>query len=53
MIHPLAFYRIFLKNDRIKLHGRHLTQNKTKLIWKLQIFFISLQSKFKYRIIKN
>ena len=38
MIHPLAFYRIFLKNDRIKLHGRHLTQNKTKLIWKLPIF---------------
>ena len=48
MIHPLAFYRIFLKNDRIKLHGRHLTQNKTKLIWKLPIFFISLQRKFKY-----
>jgi len=48
MIHPLAFYRIFLKNDRIKPHGRHLTQNKAKLIWKLPFFFISLQSKFKY-----
>lgn len=48
MIHPLAFYRIFPKNDRIKLHGRHLTQNKTKPIWKLPFFFISLQSKFKY-----
>ena len=48
MIHPLAFYRIFLKNDRIKLRERHLTQNKTKLIWKLPFFFISLQSKFKY-----
>lgn len=39
MIHPLAFYRIFLKNDRIKLQGRHLVQNKTKLIWKLPFFF--------------
>ena len=48
MIHSLAFYRIFLKNDRIKPHGRHLTQNKAKLIWKLPFFFISLQSKFKY-----
>lgn len=48
MIHPLAFYRIFLKNNRIKLQGRHLAQNKAKLIWKLPIFFISLQSKFKY-----
>lgn len=39
MIHPLAFYRIFPKNDRIKPHGRHLTQNKAKLIWKLPFFF--------------
>lgn len=38
MIHPLAFYRIFLKKDRIKPHGRHLAQNKTKLIWKLPFF---------------